>query len=81
MAWFVGCWDRVEKIYNTQIRHNAVWKNIKLKVNWVHLKVALALQNNTAEYKQFCQLQWPRGLKHELSSSAQTLESWIQIPL
>jgi hypothetical protein len=25
--------------------------------------------------------QWPRGLKHELSSPARTLGSWVQIPL
>jgi hypothetical protein len=25
--------------------------------------------------------QWPRGLRHELSSPAQTLGSWIRIPL
>jgi hypothetical protein len=26
-------------------------------------------------------LQWPRGLRHEEPSPAQTLESWVQIPL
>jgi hypothetical protein len=25
--------------------------------------------------------QWPRGLRHELSSPAQTLGSWVRIPL
>jgi hypothetical protein len=25
--------------------------------------------------------QWPRGLRHELSSLARTLGSWVQIPL
>jgi hypothetical protein len=25
--------------------------------------------------------QWPRGLRHELSSPAQTLRSWVRIPL
>jgi hypothetical protein len=25
--------------------------------------------------------QWPRGLRHELSSPARTLGSWIRIPL
>jgi hypothetical protein len=28
-----------------------------------------------------CRSQWPRGLRHELSSPAQTLGSWIRIPL
>jgi hypothetical protein len=28
-----------------------------------------------------CRSQWPRGLRLELSSSAPTLRSWIQIPL
>jgi hypothetical protein len=26
-------------------------------------------------------LEWPRSLRHELSSSAQTLGSWVRIPL
>jgi hypothetical protein len=25
--------------------------------------------------------QWPRGLKHEIFSPAQTLGSWVRIPL
>jgi hypothetical protein len=29
----------------------------------------------------FCESQWPRGLRHELSSPAQTLGSWVRIPL
>jgi hypothetical protein len=28
-----------------------------------------------------CRSQWPRCLKHELSSPSQTLESWVRIPL
>jgi hypothetical protein len=28
-----------------------------------------------------CRSQWPRGLKHELSSLARTLGSWVRIPL
>jgi hypothetical protein len=28
-----------------------------------------------------CRSQWPRGLRHELSSPAQTLGSWVRIPL
>jgi hypothetical protein len=28
-----------------------------------------------------CRSQWPRGLRHELSSSAQTLGSWVRIAL
>jgi hypothetical protein len=32
-------------------------------------------------YKQECRLQWPRVLRHELSSPAQTLGSWVRIPL
>jgi hypothetical protein len=30
---------------------------------------------------KLCQLQWPRGLGHELSSLAWTLGSWVRIPL
>jgi hypothetical protein len=28
-----------------------------------------------------CRSQWPRSLRHEMSSLAKTLESWVQIPL
>jgi hypothetical protein len=28
-----------------------------------------------------CPSQWPRGLRHEISSPARTLGSWIRIPL
>jgi hypothetical protein len=28
-----------------------------------------------------CRSQWPRGLRHELSSPVQTLGSWVRIPL
>jgi hypothetical protein len=28
-----------------------------------------------------CRSQWQRGLRHELSSFAQTLGSWVRIPL
>jgi hypothetical protein len=28
-----------------------------------------------------CRSRWPRGLRHELSSLARTLESWLRIPL
>jgi hypothetical protein len=28
-----------------------------------------------------CPSQWPRGLRHELSSLARTLGSWVRIPL
>jgi hypothetical protein len=30
---------------------------------------------------EVCRSQWPRGLRHELSSPAQTPGSWVQIPL
>jgi hypothetical protein len=29
----------------------------------------------------YCRSQWPRGLRHELSSLARTLRSWVRIPL
>jgi hypothetical protein len=36
---------------------------------------------NTSDYKAPRHSQWPRGLRHELSSSAQTLGSWVRIPM
>jgi hypothetical protein len=42
------------------------------------------LQNNFQKFllwDQYCRLQWPRGLRHELSSPDRTLGSWVRIPL
>jgi hypothetical protein len=33
------------------------------------------------KYKLNCRSQWPRGLRHKLSSPAQTPGSWVRIPL
>jgi hypothetical protein len=38
------------------------------------IKPPLILENE-------CRSQWPRGLRHELTSPAQTLGSWVRIPL
>jgi hypothetical protein len=33
------------------------------------------------DYLEACRSQWPRDLRHELSSPAPTLRSWVRIPL
>jgi hypothetical protein len=51
--------------------------------------VNVFIKNTNVEYPQYIQLgnsmvsqsQWPLGLRHELSSPAQTLEPWVRIPL
>jgi hypothetical protein len=35
----------------------------------------------TQDTALFCLSQWPRVLRHELSSLARTLGSWVRIPL
>jgi hypothetical protein len=32
-------------------------------------------------YIQISRSQWPRGVRHELSSFARTLGSWVRIPV
>jgi hypothetical protein len=35
----------------------------------------------TGSRRNNCRSQWPRRLRHELFSSAETLQSWVRIPL
>jgi hypothetical protein len=39
-----------------------------------------SMMNSTQSLRR-CRSQWPRGLKHELSSPSRTLGSWVRIPL
>jgi hypothetical protein len=43
------------------------------------------IEDNGVEYLIFIvflsRLQWPRGVRHELSSSTRTLGAWVRIPL
>jgi hypothetical protein len=41
---------------------------------WINFKFEIGERNG-------CRSQWPRGLRHEPSSPARTLGSWIRIPL
>jgi hypothetical protein len=34
-----------------------------------------------AHHESLCRSQWPRGLRHEPSSPARTMGSWVRIPL
>jgi hypothetical protein len=47
---------------------------------WPHYLLTLTLIFNS-DLGLHRWLQWPRGLRHELSSSAQTLRLWVRIPL
>jgi hypothetical protein len=43
---------------------------------------SIVLQNSNSLYwAKLSRSQWPRGLRHELSSPARTLGSWVRIPL
>jgi hypothetical protein len=37
--------------------------------------------NNTTPKEEKNRSQWPRGIRHELSSLARTLGTWVGIPL
>jgi hypothetical protein len=53
--------------------------------NYLTRGTTLPYLPSMGEYKQMevikCRSQWPRGLRHELSSLARTLGSWVRIPL
>jgi hypothetical protein len=54
---------------------------------YYHLQISVScLMHNNCQllslpYIMMSWAQWPRGLRHELSSPAQTLGSWVRIPL
>jgi hypothetical protein len=48
-------------------------------MSWSQLSVAAF--RITVYPRERCRSQWPRGLKHELSSFARTLGSWVRITL
>jgi hypothetical protein len=45
------------------------------------LLIANSCCSNTSKWIDVGRSQWPRGLRHELSSPAQTLRTWVRIPL
>jgi hypothetical protein len=53
-----------------------------IDVEWkcVHRKVERKKMLKSSNIKYY-QSQWPRGIRHEMSSPAQTLGSWVRIPL
>jgi hypothetical protein len=57
-----------------------VWQFKLFSNNCVRvLEIDHSCERNTIS--GFCRSQWPRGLRHELSSPASTLRSWVRIPV
>jgi hypothetical protein len=51
-------------------------------INWTIRTIKNSSEINMyTVYVYMCRSQWPRGLRHEQSSSALTLESWVLNPL
>jgi hypothetical protein len=92
-AWPVlcKCW-RNRSLFQTN-RLLSFWSIWNRVCNWtlwlpVFLPIADSDKNNSKhEHKEYDNIyiissgHWPRGLRHELSSSARTLGSWVRIPL
>jgi hypothetical protein len=61
----------------------------KLNVNTIRMSCiskkaqvkAIYDYKNLTRLDSMCRLQWPRGLRHELSSPAKILGLWVRIPL
>jgi hypothetical protein len=51
----------------------------------LHVLLTTRVNNQSSKWVQVCirdgRSQWPRGLKHEISSPPRTLGSWVRIPL
>jgi hypothetical protein len=79
--WGVGgrhafCWPHV--VRRTLVLTVAGWIRMYSVISFVALYEGYLL---FGVYSPKCQSQWPRGLRHELSSPAGTLGSWVRISL
>jgi hypothetical protein len=64
-------------ISNSPIKHDLDEKRKKKKGKKIKVRKTGLAENETDEGRSQC----PRGLRHELSSLARTLGSWVRIPL
>jgi hypothetical protein len=46
-----------------------------------HATCSIFITRFTVSVMKYCHSQWPRRLRHELSSLSRTLGSWVRIPL
>jgi hypothetical protein len=71
--------------FTQQRRREKIWSNMKTEevTQWPHLRNfhAYEIVIKWSKQKRYGRSQWPRCLKHEMSSPAQTLGSWVRILL
>jgi hypothetical protein len=64
---------------STTLLANLMWLFMQKSHVWRRNFIAKKLEFHKNE-DYYCRSQWPRGLSHELSSTARTLGSWVRIP-
>jgi hypothetical protein len=52
-----------------------------MEIRQLGLQTYVSEEDLTAQYNICSRSLWPRGLSHELPSLAQTLGSWVLVPL
>jgi hypothetical protein len=73
--WFLNVVERW-RVWNHIARRAMIYTGDK--VDWLLWKRLFDL---LILFISSCRSQWPRGLRHELSSLARALASWVRIPL
>jgi hypothetical protein len=71
---------RMEVFGNTMLRRIFASRDEEVTGSWRKMRKD-EFYNFQVTIRQTCRSQCPRGLRHELSSPAQTLGSWVRIPL
>jgi hypothetical protein len=69
-SWVAGVWNPATLLCRLTI-------NIIFLLQLLRSGINIYVNNN---YTELSRSQWPRGLRHEMSSRARTLGSWVRIP-
>jgi hypothetical protein len=80
--WFSGSWQRVELYPTAEFRRRILSPStlISKYTIWQRLYPS-HFETKDGGNMFHCRSQWPRGLRHKMSSPAGTLGSWVRIPL
>jgi hypothetical protein len=79
---FVIAWSQM-RIQFLKIGHDRVYSRSLSLINFFNRRYVISISEKASLNKlgnKQCRLQWPRGLRHDLSSLVRTLGLWVRIP-
>jgi hypothetical protein len=82
VAWFTCIWDIkcVYTLFPYSMRSHLMSRLLEL-LSWFLQKTNKKSDRSSRSICEWCRSEWPHGLRHELSSPARTMGSWVRIPL